>query len=112
MKTIGEKIKTLRIQKKMTQQELADKIGVSYTTVSLYESDTRKPSFKAINKIADVFNVTPAYFFDDEQKSEEEKIEDERIKLAARNMKSLSDGDLESINALIKSLMNKNKEGN
>lgn len=108
MKTIGEKIKAKRIEKRMTQQELADKIGVSYTTVSLYESDSRKPSFKALARIAEVFEVTQAYFFEENANDDSS---DEKIQLAARKMKDLSEADFEMVNNIIKSLSDRHKEG-
>jgi transcriptional regulator with XRE-family HTH domain len=108
METIGSKIKKLRNERKMTQQELADKIGVSFTTVSLYESDTRKPSFKALQRIADVFDVTSAFFF--EGNIVDEDIKNEQIRMAARNMEMLSDDDIHMVNKLIKSMIRPTKE--
>ncbi|WP_422122896.1 helix-turn-helix domain-containing protein [Planococcus sp. X10-3] len=103
MKTIGEKIKTKRNEKRMTQQELADKIGVSYTTVSLYESNSRKPSFKALARIADVFDVSTAYFFEEEDPSEAKR---DKVKVAMRNMDKLSDEDVDRVNDIIKTFLN------
>jgi transcriptional regulator with XRE-family HTH domain len=110
MNTIGKKIKKLRNDRKMTQQELADEIGVSESTVSLYESDTRKPSFKALSRIAKVFDVTEAFFLNAEESNNGE-IKNENIRMAARNMEKLSDADVQTINTLIKSLLKTAKEG-
>lgn len=109
MKTIGEKIKAKRTEKRMTQQELADKIGVSYTTVSLYESNSRKPSFKALARIAEVFDVSQSYFFDEEN-SDGENLE-EQIQLA-RRMKNLSEADFKLVDDIIKSMTERHKNGN
>lgn len=35
---IGEKIRTLRLQQKMTQEQLADRLGVSYQSISRWEN--------------------------------------------------------------------------
>ena len=43
MKTIGEKINTLRKQRNMTQDELAEKMGVSSQAVSKWEKDLSIP---------------------------------------------------------------------
>jgi len=42
----------------MTQQELADKIGVSRGTIGMYEIGKRDPDTETLIKIANVFNVT------------------------------------------------------
>lgn len=59
--TIGEKIKTLRIQKNLTQKELAEKTGFSEITIRKYESDERNPKFSTIEKIGSVLNVSGAW---------------------------------------------------
>lgn len=60
--TVGAKIKTLRKSRKMTQQEFADKIGVSRSTLSCYEIDQRAPSLKTLQHIAVTFGVGLDYF--------------------------------------------------
>ena len=54
--TLGEKIRTLR-KGKMTQPELAEKIGVHEMTVSRWELGKRKPSINEIQKLASVLGV-------------------------------------------------------
>jgi len=60
---IGERIKDVRIYRGMTQQELADGVGVKKAIVSLYESNQRKPSFEALEAIADTLNINMSYLF-------------------------------------------------
>lgn len=62
---IGDKIKQLRQEAKMTQPELADKIGVSRSAVASYENNTRQPSFVILRRISYVFNVTTDYLLND-----------------------------------------------
>lgn len=106
--TIGNKIKTLRKNKKMTQPDLADKIGVSYTTVSQYETGSRKPSFKALNRIAEALDVSPSYLLQEDVTGDSAK--NEIIQMAARNMQALDEDSLETISSLIKSLSEKKSE--
>jgi transcriptional regulator with XRE-family HTH domain len=40
---------------------LADHLGISYWTISKYETDVREPDFSMLIKIADFFNVTTDY---------------------------------------------------
>jgi len=55
---IGKNIKTLRIAKKMTQSELADRIGITKATISAYENSTRLPSYDVLMMLARLFRVT------------------------------------------------------
>ncbi|SHF50996.1 helix-turn-helix domain-containing protein [Caloramator proteoclasticus] len=58
---IGDRIKKLRTEKQITQPELAKILGVSRSTIAMYENNEREPNIKTINKIADFFNVTTDY---------------------------------------------------
>lgn len=60
----GNKIKQLRERAKMTQTDLANEIGVSKSVISAYEKGIRNPSFKVLQDISIVFNVSEAYFLD------------------------------------------------
>ena len=54
--TLGEKIRTLR-KGKMTQPELAERIGVHEATVRRWELGERKPSINDVQKLATVLGV-------------------------------------------------------
>ena len=47
----------LRKREGLSQAELADKLGVAKSTISMYERDERKPSFEMLEIIADFFNI-------------------------------------------------------
>lgn len=51
-------LKKARLASKMTQKEVAEKIGVAKSTYSLYESGNREPGVAVIKKIATVLNVS------------------------------------------------------
>ena len=57
----GEKLKSLRKGQKLTQQQLADRLGVAKSIVSYYESGDRFPSYDVLVKIAYTFHVTTDY---------------------------------------------------
>lgn len=50
--TIGENIKKARKEAGLKQKELADAIGVSAQMISLYETDSRRPKYETLAKIA------------------------------------------------------------
>lgn len=53
-----EGLKKKRKQKKLTQVELAEKIGVSTRTISQYEENNRFPRKETLKKLADFFECT------------------------------------------------------
>jgi len=56
--TFGEKLKILRSKAKLTQEELAEKLYVSRTAVSKWESGRGYPSIELLKAIAKFFSVT------------------------------------------------------
>ena len=58
---MGEKLKSLRIEKKLTQKQVADRIGLAISAVSSYESGTRYPSYDVLVKLAYIFHVSTDY---------------------------------------------------
>lgn len=62
MKEIAERIKKIRIERGMTQQDLAEAIGLkSRSSINKIEQDTYEPSLEKIKKIARALNVDPDY---------------------------------------------------
>lgn len=59
---IGSKLKNLRKGRKLTQQELADKMGVTRATVSNYEVGRRSPHISELKRFAEFFGVGIDYF--------------------------------------------------
>lgn len=55
---MGEKLKTLRLEKRLTQKQVADRIGLAISAVSSYESGTRYPSYDVLVKLARIFHVS------------------------------------------------------
>jgi len=58
---MGEKLKSLRNEKKLTQKQVADQIGLAISAVSSYESGTRYPSYDVLVKLASIFHVSTDY---------------------------------------------------
>ena len=61
MTTFKERFRALRLQNGLTQQELADKVGIGKMTVSQYERGVRRPDIDTLELIADFFNVSTDY---------------------------------------------------
>ena len=65
---IGKRIKDLRIEKGLSQQELGDMIGVTKVSICGYENGTRIPSLESFGLLADVFGTTTDYLLGIERK--------------------------------------------
>jgi len=58
---MGNKLKSLRLEKKLTQRQVADRIGLAISAVSSYESGSRYPSYDVLVKLARIFHVSTDY---------------------------------------------------
>ncbi len=64
-----DNLKELRKKKGLSQVELAEKLGFSKSLIGLYETGDRKPSFEALEAIADFFNISTDYLMGKDDKS-------------------------------------------
>lgn len=55
---LGERIKKYREEKKMTQAEVAEVLGVKPATISKYEAETLEPNIESLKKLAELFEVS------------------------------------------------------
>lgn len=78
----GTVLKTLRTQHDLTQRQLGEALGVSESTIGMYERGHREPDFEMLETIADYFNVDMDYLTgrtDVQRKYTFTPIGDERI---------------------------------
>jgi len=57
---IGDRLKTLRVRRALTQQELADRAGVGKNTVNRIERNAGEPHMSTLRKLAKALSVDPA----------------------------------------------------
>ena len=67
----AKKIAELRKQRKMSQRELAEYMGISNRAVSKWENELSYPTTENFIKLSNIFNVPMDYFFSDDSKSAE-----------------------------------------
>lgn len=72
---IGKQIKTLRLAKGVTQEELADYLGVSFQAISKWETETSTPDIALLPNIAVFFGITIDELFHIPNEAEFERIE-------------------------------------
>lgn len=61
-KDIGIKLKNLRRGRKLTQQELSERLELSRATISNYETGRRSPHLSELRQICDFFGCSLDYF--------------------------------------------------
>lgn len=98
MVDFGARLRELRKQAGLTQQQLADRLWLSKATVSYYEQSLRCPSPEVLVKIAGVFHVTADYLLGIEEKRQ------------SIDVTGLADEDIEFLESAAQLLRNKNYE--
>lgn len=63
LKNFGKRVRELRLEKDLTQQELAEKLGVSTNYIGMVERAERNTSLLKVFKIAKVLNVRTSDLF-------------------------------------------------
>ncbi|KMN42304.1 MULTISPECIES: helix-turn-helix domain-containing protein [Bacillus] len=83
---IGEKIKELRKNNKITQEQLGNAIGVSKMAISYFEKGKKSPGRESLEKIADYFDVTTDYLLG---RSEDPELNEEENKIVTEEGKNI-----------------------
>jgi transcriptional regulator with XRE-family HTH domain len=61
--SIGTNIKILRAKQKISQRELALKVGITHNYLSMIENDAKKPSLTLLEKLSEVLSIPLATLF-------------------------------------------------
>lgn len=87
----GEKLRALRLENKMTQQQLADKLELVKGSVSAYEQGTKYPSIEVLIKICQVFHVSADYLLGlaDDMELLKSDLTDEQMEIVRRLIREL-----------------------
>ena len=88
--SIGDKVKALRLSKKMTLTSLARASGLSDRAIRYIENNERTPGAGAIRQLADALEVRPDFFMDasllDQELHKEEFLRQAKEKYGSRGM--------------------------
>ncbi len=58
MTTFGDRLKQARKNKRLTQNDVAEQLGVDFTTVSKYENDKSQPDNETLRELAGLYEVS------------------------------------------------------
>lgn len=72
----GKRLKKLRLERKLTQEELGKIIHVSKVSISGYENGNRTPDTDTLQKLADFFGVTTDYLLGRDKIKDKTKDQD------------------------------------
>ena len=82
MRDIGKNIKTLREEKKLSQDQLAEKLFVTRQTISNYETGRSRPDVEMLTRIADVLDVDANTVIYGVEPSPEQRLERKTLVIA------------------------------
>lgn len=78
---LGERLKQLRAEHNITQQKLADKLGINRATVAGYETKGVEPGHEILIQLSNIFNCSIDYLLG--KSSERSTVEDIKSALAS-----------------------------
>ena len=83
---VGKRVKKLRLQKRISQSDLAQSIGISQAHMSNIESGRSNITLENLFAIHDVLNVSMASFFVDIDNDEKQDISEEKDYIGLSDM--------------------------
>ena len=82
---LGARLRELRHSHNYTQEDLAQKLKISKSTIGMYEQDRRSPDLETLLKLAHIFHVSTDYLLDNAELvstiSEKGELSQDDIKL-------------------------------
>lgn len=105
----SETLKRLRSKQKLTQEDLANKVGVSRATIAGYETKGKKPPYSTLIKIAKALNCSIDYLLGNDNSEDKHELNSLFTKITQRNdlqqlLKQVEDLNPASINRIVSML--------
>ena len=93
MVNMGERLKALRTEQKLTQKQIASRVGVAISAISSYEAGVRYPSYDVLIKLAHIYHVSTDYLFgiDRKRSVDVSGLNDDEITLISQMVDMLRD---------------------
>lgn len=115
---LSNNIKELRLRKKLTQQQLADRLHKGCSTVRMWELGKSSPDSDTLIELSKIFNVSTDYLlsFSDTMSIDKKETEpvitpkDKQISRINKGLASLNTKQLKLINELIHEISNKDNQ--
>ncbi|MDK0862840.1 helix-turn-helix transcriptional regulator [Clostridium perfringens] len=110
MKLVGENLRRIREEKKLSRRELAEKSGLSQSYIVQIEKGTKNPTLEVLKSLANSLNVRVEHLTENENTDEIKTFGTELDKLCEEmgiDVSTLDEEDIELITGKILVLMNK-----
>lgn len=82
MNNLGKNIRRLRVENNLTQQQLADKVGVTQKAISFWEDNINEPKALYLINLANCFNVSADYLLGLENEEGVKLYEENFVKIS------------------------------
>lgn len=89
MNSFGERLKSLRKLRKLTQRELGLKLNVTESLISKYEKNVAQPSYEVLLKMAEILNVSTTYLTGETNSISDTPIINDEITEIARRLENI-----------------------
>ncbi|TXF87592.1 helix-turn-helix transcriptional regulator [Neolewinella aurantiaca] len=108
--TIGDRIRALRKEQKLTQADLAAKVSLTYIQIGRYEQQKSKPSADVVRRLADALGTTADYLMNgDSQAVAATKVTDRELLDLFAAVEELDDQDQKMVKTFIDALVTKRR---
>ena len=62
---IGKRLRMIRLMRGLSQTDVAKRLGITFQQIQKYERGVNRVGAGRLQEIANLFSVTPAFFFED-----------------------------------------------
>ncbi|MCM3594178.1 helix-turn-helix domain-containing protein [Metabacillus idriensis] len=108
--TLGKKLKNLRTKTGLTQNQVAERLGIQRGRYNSWENDIAKPRFEMLEALCDVYNVQMNDLVEKKDETRgmpREKELDYRTRSLAQDFQELDNDEKELLENLIRSMRSK-----
>ncbi|WP_061260703.1 helix-turn-helix domain-containing protein [Leptospira interrogans] len=106
---LPDKIKELRKKSGISQQGLADKLGIHLSHVSRIENGHNEPSLEVLRGLMQIFEVSADFLLKDDLESFEVEIKDKSLAERIRLLDSLDEKNREALFQVIDNMLTNQK---
>lgn len=107
---VGDRLRKARERKGISQLEVSNRTNINNKTLSRYENGKSEPDFSTLKSLAELYDVTIAYFFDentDEEYDLKELLKDKKVTWGEEE---LSEEETQRAIEIMNILLNKQKD--